>query len=786
MKNILLRKLYLLLPALLLAWLPAAAQQPVQTLGGTVVDQQSKTGIANASVSIAGTSFGATTDSLGSFSLHRIPLGRVTLIVTHIGYEPRQLFNIVVEAGKQTVLDIELLEKMSHMENEVVVLGRRKPATARMATVSAVAFNAEDTRRFAGSRNDIARMASNFAGVNSVNDGSNDIIIRGNSPLGLLWRLEGVDIPNPNHFGSLGATGGPVGMLNNNVIGQSAFYTGAFPAQFGNATSGVFDLNLRRGNPNRQEFTAQVGFNGLEAGAEGPLSKKGQGSYLVYYRYSIPGLLQSLGLDVGTGGAVPSYQDISLKVDLPMRKAGRLTLFGMGGASDISFKGQLKDTANFYNDPYHDLYNRTKMGVAGIKHTYFFNERTSSVLTVAATGTNVVTRQDSLDASQMPHKNYREDGSEWRYMASLVLNKKISASDRVEAGITADQLHYRYQDSILDANHGFIPFLQESSQTWLLRGYLQWQHRFSPRLTLNTGVYSQYLALNANAAVDARVGLRYAAGSSNLFTIAYGGHSQMQPLMMYFHETKVAGAYVQTNLDLGFTRSHHLVAGWEHSFQQAWKMKWEAYGQWLNKVPVEGHLSDWSALNIGAGYGAGLEDSLVNKGTGYNYGLELTAEKPFSNGWYFLGTLSLFDSKYKGSNGVQHNTVFNGNYVANVLGGKEWRLGDVHTIAVDLKGTLAGGKRYTPILEEESRLSGTAVYDDAHAFELQAKPYFRIDVKLTYRMNSKGFMQEFFVDFQNLTDHKNVFSQWYDSRSEKVRTQNQLGFWPNFNYRIQF
>lgn len=787
MQEMMKRKNLLVIALLFLCYQPVRAQQQVQTLRGVVLDQQSKKGIGYVTVAIPGTGLGTIADSTGTFIIEKVPLGRISVLVTHLGYESRALQNVVIEAGKETVLEIEVLESLTTEMENVVIVAKRKITSTQMATVSAVEFNAEDTRRFAGSRNDVARMASNFAGVNSVNDGRNDIIIRGNSPLGLLWRLEGVDIPNPNHFGALGLTGGPVGMLNNNVIGQSAFYTGAFPAQFGNATSGVFDLYYRKGNANKSEFMAQVGFNGLELGAEGPFRKKSKASYLINYRYSIPGLIKSLGVDVGTGAAVPVYQDLSVKIDVPTSKAGLFSLFGMGGNSNIDFKGNLKDTINFYNDPYHNLYNSTRMGVVGVKHTYFLNHSTSFVSTLAATGSNAITRQDSLDLNQMPHKKFRANGSEWRYVASFVLNKKFSASDRLTAGVTVDQLHYSYSDSTLDAKHGFMPFLKEKNHTHLLRGYVQWQHRFNSRLTLNTGLNSQHLALNSTTSLDGRVGIQYSTGNSGALTFAYGGHSQMQSLMTYFHETRIASnTNVQTNRELGFTRSQHGVVGWEQVLGHSWKYKVEAYGQYLTKVPVERRLTDWSALNIGAGYGAGLEDSLVNKGTGYNYGLELTVEKPFANGFYVLGTASLFNSKYKGSNGVEHNTLFNGNYVVNVLAGKEWQIRDMHTLAVDFKGTGAGGKRYTPIDEIASKIAKKAIYEEARSFELQSKPYFRLDMKITYRMNTTKFMQEFFVDFQNLTNAKNIYNQWYDHRTEKIRTQNQLGFYPNFNYRIQF
>lgn len=143
-----------------------------------------------------------------------------------------------------------------------------------MATVSARSFTVEETSRYAGSLNDPSRMAANYAGVSSTSDARNDIIIRGNSPLGVLWRLNGMEIPNPNHFGSLGTTGGPVSILNNNLLDKSDFLTGAFPAEYGNALAGVFDLQMRSGNNEKTEFLGQVGFNGFELGAEGPIGKK--------------------------------------------------------------------------------------------------------------------------------------------------------------------------------------------------------------------------------------------------------------------------------------------------------------------------------------------------------------------------------------------------------------------------------------------------------------------------------------------------------------------------------
>lgn len=772
------------LASLLLLQLYAFSQVTTQTIRGTITDQQSKMPLAYVSLQVVGTNATSVSDSSGHFTLPGVAAGRVQIAVSRTGYEAQIIPNVVVEAGKETWLTIELLEKIA--SSNVTISGRREKLTDKqMSTVSANVFNAEDSRRFAGSRNDVARMAANFAGASTNNDGSNDIIIRGNSPAGLLWRLEGIDIPNPNHFGGLGATGGPVSMINNNVLGKSAFYTGAFPAGYGNAVAGAFDLNLREGNNTRTELTGQVGFTGLEAGVEGPFSKKSKASYLVYYRYSIPGLMKTLGLNVGTGNAIPYYQDLSFKVNLPTKNAGQFSLFGIGGKSSIDFKGDLKDTTNFYNDPYKNLYNATKTGVAGISHSYFFNSSTSSKITLAASGAGVTTRQDSLDDHRAPWPSYRQNGNEWRFSVAASVNKKFSAKDRLTVGFMGDDIRYSYNDSILDGTYGFIPYLNERNSTQLLRGYAQWQHRFTEKITLNTGIYSQYLTLNNSFSAEPRMGLKYKTGSGTA-SLGYGRHSQMQALSTYFVSTKVGNEYVQTNRHLGFTQSHHIVAGWEQPLAGGWNYKLEAYTQLLDNVPVESKPSDLSELNYGADYGVDRRDSLVNKGKGTNYGLELTVEKPFSDGYYFMGTASVFQSAYKGSNGVRHNTVFNGRYVVNLLGGKEWKIREGHTLGLDVKLTAAGGKRYTPLDEAASMVANKPIYNEELSYTQKLKDYLRADVKITYRMNGKKYMQEFYIDFQNATNNKNVFRQWYDTRNHITRQQYQLGFMPNFNYRVQF
>lgn len=762
------------------------AQQAVQSLSGTIVDQQSRYPIAHASIvlTIEGKQRSLSSKEDGSFRFANIPLGRFTLSCSHVGYQPQVISDVKLEAGKETQLTIELLEKVMQGKEVVITAQRERITDRQLSTASAEVFNSNDTRKYAGSRNDVSRMAANFAGVFSNNDSRNDIVIRGNAPSGLLWRIEGVDVPNPNHFAALGATGGPVSMINNSVLAQSAFYTGAFPAQFGNALSGAFDIRLRNGNAVKKEFYAQAGFSGLEAGVEGPFSKYSNSSYLLNYRYSIPALMKNIGISSGTGSGTPLYQDLTFKVNHPTKNAGVFTLFGLGGTSSIHFKGELSDTLNYYNDPYSNLKFTSSSLLIGTSHSYFFNENTSIKTILSATALQTGTWEDSLDRARVVYPHYRDISSEWKYAGAVSLNKKFSVKDRMTLGVTINALDFSLKDSVDNGNGTFKTLRNEEGTTFLYQSYWQWQHRFSDNLIFNGGAYYQALAFNHSSSLEPRAGLKFNTGKGTL-SLAYGLHSQIQNMQAYFIKTPVGSGYNQSNRGLGFTKSNQLVFAWERTLLKGLHYKVEAYNQQLYDVPVEQRPSSLSLLNAGAEYGSLKMDSLINAGTGRNYGIEITTDKKFDNGGYFLSTISVFDSRFRGSDGVLRNTAFNGKYVFNCLAGKEWKISDKRTLAADIKITAAGGRMVTPVSLAASQAAHQAVYDTERAFEKQLKSYFRSDVRISYRSNGKHAMQEWFIDLQNISSNKNVFRELFDSRSNSMRTQYQLGFFPMLNYRIQ-
>jgi hypothetical protein len=771
----------------------AKAQNSKQTVRGTAFDKETKQPLLGATVIILNDQkkLGTVTDATGEFKILEVPVGRQTLKVTYIGYEPLVIPDIIVTAGKEVVLEIGLTEALKKMNEVVISYDRKKDRTVtnnEMATVSSRSFNPDDTKKFAGALGDPSRMAANFAGVVAGNDSRNDIVVRGNSPSAMLWQLEGVNIPNPNHFGSNFGTGGPVSMLNANNIGKSDFFTSAFPAQYGNANGGVFDLVLREGNNQKREFIGQVGFNGFELGAEGPFSKKSKASYIFNYRYSTLGLFKTIGVNVGTGAATPLYQDMNFKIAIPFKNKSKLTFFGMGGISAIDLLAKDVDTSgiDFYGNVNQNQIPRFSKFFVGSAFEKSLSNKTWAKFTIAYSRSDDNFKADSINLPN--EKTYRQgEGSflDNKYSAVLNLTHKFNAKNTLNFGVTNDLTQFDYSNKDF-FNQGTIDSVRvkQAGNVILSQAYAQLKHRFNNRLTLNIGVHSQYLSVNEKAVIEPRMGLRYAINEKSSVNFGYGLHHQSLPIYNLFVKDNLGN---EPNKKLDFIRSNHLVVGYENLLTKLIKFKVEAYYQYIDKAPVNTFVSSYSALNFGASFVPSDEYQLVSNGTGYNYGLELTLERYFNKGFYFLLTGSVFDSKYKGSDGIERNSAFNTNYAANFLAGKEFTIGKKgNVIYANIKLTTIGGKYITPIDLAASAAKGEAVFNEDKAFSDKQSAYFRTDLKIGYRRDYKKSSLEFAVDFQNITNHQNIFSQGYNRTKNTISTEYQQGFFPVPMFRYTF
>lgn len=763
-----------------------------QSVHGIVTDGASKQPLAGVVIILqSNKDINTVTDENGAFTLNNIPVGRQTFLFKLVGFDDYAIAETPVISGKQLELNVSMNEKLTKLQDVVVKAAgkdRIKPMN-EFAAVSARAFSVEETRRYAAAFADPARMVQNFPGVSNAGDMDNSIVVRGNSPKGVLWRMEGIEIPNPNHFTSQGASGGAISMLNANTLGNSDFYTGAFVPEIGNALSGAFDLNLRTGNNQRAEHTVSIGTLGVELATEGPFSKNSKASYLVNYRYSTLAILQKF---IDLGGTIPNYQDGSFKVNLPTKKAGTFTLWGLGGYN-VATNTPEKDSSKWDTDHQNIKFDsKNHMYTGGISHQYFLNKDGYIKTVIAASQDKAGNDADTLN----PGNNYEAISVQKSSMtnnalrASVMYNQKLSAKNTFRVGAIGQYWSYNMNQRYFDLpENRWKNMLEGDGNTQFYQGYIQWKTRLSQRLSVIGGVHGSYLALNGKSSIEPRASVTYQVNKNKL-TLAAGLHSKPEHLSTYlFQNASVGQAVTHPNKNLDLQRAFHSVLGYETSLPLKTRLKVELYYQYLYNIPVEkDSTSGFSIINALDVYSLLDTKPLVSEGTGKNYGADISLERPFANNFYVLATGSIFKSTYTTYGGKEYNTRFNRGYTFNIVGGKEFKLNHSGRKVIGLNGKVLtnGGSRESVIDVAQSMATGKEKYVPGQYFTKQVPSYFRVDGGIYYKVNNKRATHTIQLDVQNITNRKNFYFSYYDYKSATVKTVNQLGFFPNISYRIEF
>ena len=755
-----------------------------QTVRGYVTDRDTKTPLFGVNILIVDSNppQGASTDENGYFKIENVAVGRLTLRMSCLGYETHTIPNINVGTAKEVFLNFEMQESLTNL-NEVVINANsdKGELNNEMSLISARQVTVEETKQFAGSLDDPSRMVSAFAGVTNDPMGNNDIVVRGNSPKGILWKLEGIDIPNPNHFSNESTTGGPINALSSNMLANSDFYTGAFAPEYGNAISGIFDVRMRTGNNEKPEFTVGVGALGVDLAAEGPFKKDYAGSYLFNYRYSSLSLLDNLGV-VDFGG-VPKYQDLSFKVSLPAGKAGSFSLFGLGGLSGIN--DEFEDAQGLVREK--EEY-RSHMGTVGLIHYYHFSSTAyiKTALSVSANGS-------SFDSYEMKDDSVMTiDGSgHWNkttVRGSLSFSKKISAKHRITTGLSYDYYLYDMRDRYLDDDDTWKNGIRLENTAGLLQAYASWKYRITPKLTMVSGLHYTQFMLNNSLAVEPRLAINWQVTPKGLISAGYGQHSMVESIVT--HYTTVYdedNRPSQPNINLDLTKSDHYIVGYQHRISRKLNAKVEVYFQNLHSVPIENlDTSYYSLINESHGY---VNKSLVSKGRGYNYGLELTLERYFYDSYYFMVNASIFDSKYKAMDGKWRNTMYNTGYAANFLIGKEFTIGKVekgNKLNLNAKFLINGGNRYIPLDLEKSQEKGSSVYTTTNAYDNSLGNVYQMNFTASYSINRPRVRHEIYLDIYNVFNNQARVYEYYDDVKKDVGYYTQLNMIPNIMYKIHF
>lgn len=763
-----------------------------ETVKGTVIDKGTRLPLSGVTIRLTSNPAvkASSTDHNGVFRLTGVPLGRQVLQASITGYSAVILSEVLISSGKENVLNLEMESQTNNLNEVVVNANSGKKPLNQMAMTSGRSFSPEETNRYAGAFFDPARMAQSFPGVVAGGD-DNEIIVRGNSPKSLQWRLEGIEIVNPNHFGSEGASGGGISMINTTVLSASDFYTGGLAAEYGNAISGVFDLKFRKGNTDKREYAFNIGVLGAGATLEGPFKKGGSASYLVSYRYSSLSLLEKVGVEVSDAGT-PKYQDLSFNFVFPTQKAGTFSLFGIGGLGKID-KIAERDYKKWEErfDGF-DMKLGFNAGSAGLKHLYIASKKLyfNNIISVSASQSSNTT--DTLTKNYIPSLDHKDEytNTAIRYAGSL--NYKMNKANTIRAGVNASLLRYNlYALSYNTELQGLKELINQKGSTSSYDAFIQHKAELTSKLTLNTGIHANYFVLSKSWSVEPRLGLNWQVTPDQLVSFGAGLYNRLEPLSYYFAKSADGYGSGQTPELLSPTKSAQAVLGYEKLFGGNFKFKTEVYYQHLYDVPVSADPNiNFSLLNVSdnSAIGSSAYRQLTNQGTGKNYGIEFSLEKSLSKGYYFIATSSLFDSKFKALNGSVFNTSFNTRYVGNLLAGKEWVVGKKKNNIFGLNAKLiyAGGRKYSPVLVEESFRLDEEVIDQNQINTLTADPYVRVDFSSSYRINGKRVSHLIILDIQNLLNRENTVGMHYNFSKRIIESEKWSGIIPTINYRIEF
>ncbi len=777
----------------------ALAQAPVQTVRGRVLDALTGQPLPGTRLALWQQDTlrqASSSDAQGHFAFERVPTGRYQLRAERVGYATFRLAELLVEAGKETVLTCLLRESQQRLD-EVVISGDPGSDLARHAAVSRIELPVEQVRRFPATFYDPARLLAAYPGVVGAHDQGNNVSVRGNSPNSLRWRLEGVDIVNPNHLANAGTlsdrptlSGGGVNMLSAQLLGNSSFLVGAFPVGYGNALGGVYDMRLRAGNNRRRETTLQAGVIGLDLATEGPFrlgkaDSAGAASYLINYRYSTVGLLAAMGVPLGDEDI--RFQDLALRLTLPTARLGTFTFFGLGGNNRNVFEADRDSTTWEIQKDRFDIRFASRLGAAGLTHAVPVG-RGRWQSTVAASALRTTRTADLLTDDLQPQRVENDLLEERKYALATHLEQRagLRTTWRVGLQLTQEEMALTALGGPTSQQPGALVTGQLAG--WLWQPFAEMQYALLPQLSLQGGLHTTHFSFNQTQAWEPRASILWLINQRQDLRLAYGQHSQLQAPGVYLATFADAdGALAQPNRSLDFTRAHHYVLSYQHRWLPALRLRAEVYYQDLYRVPVAAVPNSFSALNLLDGF---APFALANTGTGENYGLDVVLEQLMDRDYYFVLSGSLYESKYRGSDGIRRDTRFNGNYVVNATAGKEWawpgRRDRSRQFGINGRAVYFGGWRETPLDRDASRQQQATIADEARAFENQLADYYKLDLRLLVRRERPRYTRTLALDLQNVTNRRNEAFRTYDFLRDEVVVQRQLGIIPVLTYRVDF
>ena len=769
----------------MLSCLFGVAQQ--QSLKGVVKNSFTELPIADVKVqlllndSLISSTF---TDTKGVFVFVKTPLSIYDISFSHIEYEAFILPDITLTSSRSENIEVGLVEAFKQL-NELTINPHkdRSKNNNEMSTNSVKTIYVQDMQKLAGSLDDPIRVAGMMPGVTSdAAFSENFVSIRGNSPRGLKYQMEGVEVINPSHFARIGSSGGTFTVFSMQLLDKSDFFTGAFPAEYSNALSGVMDVNFRRGNQATREYSITAGTLGLDFSTEGPFNEKMKSSYLINYRYSTVGLARLIGYPTQ-----PTYQDLSFVLNFP-QKNGELKVFGIGGTSD---RKRLAFTDSTLWESDLDRYNlslRSEMIMLGATYDHHINDKNLLKVTTVGNGFRQIDNRNYMLSKETEIIRSKNEYNSVPVTISTSLKHKFSRRHTNKTGASFEYashnwevLRYDFEANYLDTN----VIGRGTSQT--AKVYSQSRIFLTEKTVLNLGVSSLHYSVNNKTTLEPRIGLSYQTKGKGRLSLALGKHSQAEHFATYLYQERDSlGTVSYPNKSLDFVKAYHAIGGFKTTIFKNHYFNVEVYYQYLYDIPTEKN-GTFSMANI-----AELQEvrALENIGTGENYGIDVGLERYASKGLYYMINASVFESNYVDGLGVKRSTEFDQKFNVKFLAGKEYIIGEkkgkTNFIGWNTNVSYVGGRPYTPINLAASELNQETVYNESLAYSQREKNLLFADVTFTYKINKEKRTAVWSLQIKNIFSNGAAIYREYDPLTQQETTVKSSSFFPNLSYKIQF
>lgn len=738
-------------------------------INGRVLDKMTQQPVSGAVVEIIQLNQKAGTDENGYFIFTGLKDGYYSLRISSIGYIPFIKDNIVVmDRGAVNVLvELDIVQT-----EEITVEAQRFEKPLEISN-SFKNLSFEEIRRTPGGFEDIGRVIQTLPGISFINDGRNDLIVRGGAPAENLFLVDGAPVPNINHFGSQGSTGGPASIINLLFVQDVKFLSGGFSARYGDKLSSVIDIIQREGNRGHFMGDLNLSANGFGAVLEGPIGKDKKGSWLLSARRSyLDFLFGLLGF-----GFIPEYSSFQLKAVYDINDKNTLTFNGIGNIDKVRFKN---DTEEKKQDNENILQNNQWGYVNSFELKSLVTKRSYSLINFSRSFTDY--RFSGRDANFI--EKFRNNSKEGETNLKAEYFWLPNVNSQISFGTGAKLINFRNevktaQDTlfVIDPNTGgryILPALDFNSDVNTFKGnaYIQLTQNLFRKLKLNIGLrYDYFDFINDKNYISPRASATLSLLSNFNLNFSYGIFYQSPSYIWLVSNPQ--------NKNLKNVRADHYIAGLEYLPSGDSRITVEAYYKKYDNYPASTLRPYFVLANNGGDFqntsAFGLEP-LISAGVGYAQGIEFFYQKVLTEKFYTTANLSLFKVRYTSLDGIERSGDYdngllftaNGGYIL----GKGWEF--------SAKFRFAGGRPYTPI----NPVNGTQ--DVSNYNSARYPDFYSLDMRLDKRWNFNKWSLVTYIDIQNITGRKNITRFEWKKYKNEIEANESLGVFPTIGINAMF